>query len=207
VWSAINMGTHEPGDEGYGGMAGTSQAAPHVAGAVALVASARKALGLQALTPAEMTKLLTDTARPFPARPDKAIGAGIVDARAAVLKAIGEDSPPPEVPGESVVDLTNGAQVTLSAYQGDSKLYRIRVPANARSLSLRTLGGSGNVGMYVKVGAAPSVDGGDATYKSTKPGSSQAVMSNVPVAGDWYVRVRGASDINGVTVLASYTMP
>lgn len=203
VWSAINMGAHEPGDENYGGMAGTSQAAPHVAGTLAMVIGARKAVELPALTPAQLTKLLTDTARAFPAKPDQTIGAGIVDAEAAVLKAI--DTTPP--PAEPVVDLKNGMQVTLTAKQGDSTLYRIKVPAGARSLSMRTLGGSGDVQLFVKTGQAPAADGSDAAYKSVKPGSAQAVMTNVPAAGDWYIRVRGATAINGVTVLASFTTP
>ncbi|MBT0995182.1 S8 family serine peptidase [Cellulomonas sp. DKR-3] len=39
VWSTINAGTTSPGKATWGGMAGTSQAAPAVAGAAALIAS------------------------------------------------------------------------------------------------------------------------------------------------------------------------
>lgn len=39
VWSTINTGTKAPGAAAYGGMAGTSQAAPAVAGGAALLAS------------------------------------------------------------------------------------------------------------------------------------------------------------------------
>ena len=54
IWQAINLGTTTPiypadAVQAYGGMAGTSQAAPHVAGTAALIVGALKAAGLPAL--------------------------------------------------------------------------------------------------------------------------------------------------------------
>lgn len=80
IGSTANAGTTVPGAETYVYMSGTSMAAPHVAGVVALVQSVAAA----PKTPAEVEALLKDTAAAFPANPDRVIGDGIVDANAAV---------------------------------------------------------------------------------------------------------------------------
>jgi serine protease len=70
-------------------MAGTSQASPHVAGAVALMQSYRQSLGKALLTPGEVSAMLRASAVTphVAASPSKPIGAGILDAHAAVLAA------------------------------------------------------------------------------------------------------------------------
>lgn len=69
------------GNNGYSYWEGTSMATPHVAGVIALMQSAA---GSNPKTPAQIEQILKDTARAFPIAPDKPIGAGIVDAKAAV---------------------------------------------------------------------------------------------------------------------------
>jgi serine protease len=92
IWQALNNGTTTPVPEGtaYGGFAGTSQAAPHVAGTVALMQSARKALCLPPLKPRQVLTVLKQTAyRPMlPPKGKYSIGAGILDAAAAVEGAV-----------------------------------------------------------------------------------------------------------------------
>ena len=91
VLSTFNTGQTAPGNDALGYYAGTSMAAPHVAGVAALL------LGeLPTLTPDQLTALLQATARPFPDSSTCATwscGAGIVDAFAA-LSAL-DDLPPP----------------------------------------------------------------------------------------------------------------
>ena len=84
IASTVNSGTTTPSTEGYSLMNGTSMAAPHVAGVAALMQA--KAGGT--LTPASIESTLKSTLRAFPATPDRAIGNGIVNARAA-LDAVG----------------------------------------------------------------------------------------------------------------------
>lgn len=83
VYSTLNTGTTIPDADSYGGLAGTSMAAPHVAGVAALLASLQPAI-----TPDTLSSILISSARPHPAgtycagRTD--CGAGLVDAKAAI---------------------------------------------------------------------------------------------------------------------------
>lgn len=83
IVSTGNAGTDGPTTENYLCMAGTSMAAPHVAGTVALMQAVRTT----PLTPAQVESILKSTLRAFPGSNDKPIGAGIVDANAAVNAA------------------------------------------------------------------------------------------------------------------------
>ena len=91
ILSTINKGTTSPGVEGYASYSGTSMATPHIAGVVALIQS----YALTPKTPAEIEAIIKGTARAFPVTPTQPIGAGIVDARAAMVAARNGTSPPP----------------------------------------------------------------------------------------------------------------
>ena len=202
VWSAINAGATTPGDATYGGMAGTSQASPHVAGVVAMILGATRDAGVATPTPAQIRTLLTATARPFPVSIDKPIGAGIVDAWAAVNQAVGG-----EVPPENVTVLTNGALLGgQKGGAGATTLYSISVPAGAKNLSLRTLGGSGDVSLFVSTDTPPAADGSGAQYKSVKPGNNEAVVIAAPKAATYYIRVVGVAAYANVSVLGNYQL-
>ncbi|HKT27517.1 S8 family serine peptidase [Dyella sp.] len=90
-WMLSNSGTYAPSPDESPYIAvdvGTSFAAPLVTGTVALMISARQNVGLPAATPAQIRDWLTSSARHFPSTPDQPIGSGILDAHAAVVKAI-----------------------------------------------------------------------------------------------------------------------
>ena len=69
----------------YANNSGTSMAAPHVAGVVALMQAAASS----PRTPAEIEAIIKQTARAFPSTPSQPIGAGIIDANAAVTAVLG----------------------------------------------------------------------------------------------------------------------
>lgn len=210
TWQAANTGTTtpvaSPGGDNYMGMAGTSQAAPHVAGTVALMQSARLAAGLALLSPAEVKRILQSTARVPNVSPDpaKTFGAGILDAGAAVA-AVGAGG------GGGVKDTTiplaNGVILSGRSGPADSiTVYKLDVPAGALALTLRTLGGTGDVSIYVKAGSAASA--GDYDYKSVHAGSnSEWVAISRPVAATYYLTVVGESAYTGLSVLGSYSAP
>ncbi|HTN48301.1 MAG TPA: S8 family serine peptidase [Burkholderiaceae bacterium] len=84
VYSTLNLGDTEPGDEGYAAYAGTSMAAPHVSGVVALLLSLSPKLSAD-----EVKSVLQTTARPHPAgsycaQVKGVCGAGLLDGFAAV---------------------------------------------------------------------------------------------------------------------------
>lgn len=81
ILSTLNAGAQEPGADAYVYYQGTSMAAPHVTGVVALMLSVNPTL-----TPDQVESILKSTARPFPAT-CSLCGTGIVDARAAVMAA------------------------------------------------------------------------------------------------------------------------
>ena len=211
VWQAINLGTTTPTypadpTEAYGAMAGTSQASPHVAGTVALVVGALKAAGLPALSPTDMTNVLVKSARAFPVTEDHPIGAGIVDAYAAVNLALNSDTPPPN-PGNDGTPLTKGVLLSGQNSTSTGNLYSIVVPAGATTLNIRTLGGSGNVGLYVKAGSAPAANGSNADFSSIKPGTSEAVVVPQPQAATYYILVTAPQgSFSNISVLADYNL-
>jgi serine protease len=203
IWSLGNSGTQAPvaspaGDQ-YVGMIGTSMASPHVAGVVALMQSAANAAGKPALTPAQVKTLLRGTAQPFTVAPpySQSIGAGIVDAAAAV-QAASQD-----LPADPSTLLTNRVVLPGQAgTAGEAFAYRIVVPAGRTSLNLRTYGGTGNVSIYMAYDRIPSATSFD--RKSVKAGNSEAVVVTSPAAGTYYLTVVGETAFTNVSVLGSY---
>jgi serine protease len=205
IWQALNPGAHEPtpSDEvdpalAYGGYAGTSQAAPHVSGIVALMQGARIDAGLPAFTPAEVLATLQSTAYAPSVPPTQPIGAGIVDAAAAVAAAI--EPPCTEDCGPVATPLTNKVEVKgLSGAAASEKLYSFEAQAGA-VLSFMTYGGTGNVSVYVSFDAEPTTSDFDA--KSTRAGNSETVRFTAPQAGTYYIKLVGAAAYSGVTLVA-----
>ncbi len=98
ILSTLNSGTQGPGTENYVSYNGTSMAAPHVAGAVALAQSRRLALGLALWTPSQVEANLKSTAYALAGACSGGCGAGIINARALVDLAGGGTTPPPPPP-------------------------------------------------------------------------------------------------------------
>ncbi|HEY5803212.1 MAG TPA: S8 family peptidase [Lysobacter sp.] len=80
ILSTLNSGRTKPEKEDYGRKDGTSMAAPHVAGVVALIQSAAGS----PKTPAQVEDMIKATASRANDKRSKPLGAGIVNAKAAV---------------------------------------------------------------------------------------------------------------------------
>jgi PKD repeat protein len=100
--------------------------------------------------------------------------------------------------------LTNGVPVTgISGAQNSEQTWTLAVPAGASNLKFTTAGGTGDVDMYVRFGAAPTT----ATYDCRPYTSGNAETCNIATAqaGTYYVMLRGYSAYSGVTLTGSYT--
>jgi serine protease len=97
ILSTLNSGSTTPASDSYASYMGTSMATPVVSGVVALMFAVNPRL-----TPDNVTSILQNTARAFPASCSQC-GAGLVDAAAAVASAAGTvvtpPPPPPPPPG------------------------------------------------------------------------------------------------------------
>ncbi|MGH8084887.1 MAG: S8 family peptidase [Lysobacter sp.] len=202
VWQASNTSATSPdlGDPTYVGMGGTSMASPHVAGVVALVQSAVVGAGAAPKTPAEIEAILVDSARAFPATPDRPIGSGLLDADGAIALALGDDDGGGDGDDEATPLTNKVALRNLSGTAGESALYSIEVPAGARLFNLMSYGGRGNISVYVSAGEAPTAEAYE--HKSTRPGNNETVRLRSPAAATYYIRVVGESDFSGLTLQA-----
>ncbi|AOS97181.1 Extracellular basic protease precursor [Microbulbifer aggregans] len=88
-------------------------------------------------------------------------------------------------------------ETNLSFGRDEWQYFTIEVPAGANSLDVSTSGGSGNVELYVRFGAAPD----SATYdcKDGGGGNNESCTISNPAAGTWHIgveaRKRGASGV------------
>lgn len=89
ITSTWNSGTTTPGSQSYAGMVGTSMAAPHVSGVIALLRTVDSTLSVS-----ELTSLITEHANALSSTCSTSVcGAGIVDAAASVAAAKGTKEP------------------------------------------------------------------------------------------------------------------
>jgi serine protease len=119
ILSTLNSGTQGPATEGYASYSGTSMATPHVSGVVALMQS----YASTPKTPAQIESILKSTARAFPSTPSQPIGAGIVNAYAAVQAVNGGSSTPPPSNVAPVANFsvsTSGLTASFSDASSDS---------------------------------------------------------------------------------------
>lgn len=192
VLSTLNSGRTSLGNDIYQYYQGTSMAAPHVAGAAALLYSVNSNI-----TPAEVESVLESTARSFPSS-CSGCGTGIVDAAAAVATQVTTNP----TPGNN--ELQNGvAKTGLSGALRTESFYTIEVPAGASDLTFNLSGGSGDADLYVRFGARPTT----ATYdcRPFRNGNTEACnISNVQ-AGTYHVMVRAYAAYSGVSLVSSFT--
>jgi vibriolysin len=122
------------------------------------------------------------------------------DAVKAAWEAVGVGvvTPPPPT-----VALTNGVPVSnISDSAGNQRNYTLVVPAGQTSLKFTTSGGTGDVDLYVRFGAAPTTS----TYDCRPYAGGNAetcTITNIQ-AGTYYVMLNAYSAYSGVTLTGTY---
>ena len=148
-----------------------------------------------------------ETARPFPVTipASTPIGSGIVDAKAALDKALEEPCDPNVEQCEpDATPLVNRVPVNgISGVAGSEALYALEVPAGVSGpLSITTSGGRGNVTLLVSFGEEPNL--GNADYTSARPGNNESVRVPSARAGTYYIKLVGTAAFSNVRLLASH---
>lgn len=183
VLSTHNTGSNGPSSDTLTYMQGTSMAAPHIAGVAALIKQAKPSA-----TPDEIEDILKSTTRTFPAS-CSGCGTGLVDAEAAVLRAKGNTG------GGLNVTETN-----LGASQGQWVDITIDVPVNTASFTVNTMGGTGDMDLYIQAGSYATEN--SYQCKSTTPTSTETCTITNPTAGTWYLSLYAYSTFSGVSLTA-----
>ncbi|WP_435014861.1 S8 family peptidase [Xanthomonas arboricola] len=187
ILSTLNSGSTAVGTPGYAVYSGTSMAAPHVAGVVALMQS----VALNPLSAASVEAMLKSTARALPVACPQGCGAGLVNADGAVAAVIA-----------STTLTSNAARNGLAAATGGSLYYQVNVPAGTRSLRVGLSGGSGNADLSLRAGALPS----DTAYncRTAVVGNADSCTLSAPAPGVYYVRLKATLAFSAVTLVATY---
>jgi len=193
ILSTRNAGSTTPTTENYTLLNGTSMAAPHVAGVVALMQAA------SAKTPAQVESTLKSTARALPGACSGGCGAGIVNAKAAMDATVGGGGG-----GGGGTVLQNGVALSnQSGATGTELRYTMVVPSGASNLRFVSSGGTGDADLYVRFGSAPTT-----TTYDCRPflnGNNETCNITTAQAGTYHVMLRGFSAFSGVSLTGSFT--
>lgn len=191
-----NTGTDGPLFADYGYKSGTSMSAPHVTGVVALMLEKNPTL-----SPDEVEDIIKSTADQFgpffDCTPQEPIcGHGMVNAFAAVNKAIETNTPNSNVLEMNQTQLISGEEKSL-------QYFSLTAPETAKTVTVSINGGSGDADLYIKQGGNVSVDNYDCRLWLT--GNSESCT--LPAASEYSILVRGYNAYDNVELLATYSEP
>lgn len=121
--------------------------------------------------------------------------------------AVGDASKTASVPGSISVnvpfELSNGVPLSpIGASKDDGSIYTLVVPPGKTSVSFTTTGVSGDVDMYVRRDALPSVS--SFHCKSEGPATTEFCQINSPPAGTYYILLYAFSTYTGVSLTGQY---
>ncbi|NMO13489.1 trypsin-like serine protease [Pyxidicoccus fallax] len=92
-------------------------------------------------------------------------------------------------------------KTALSGASGSFQHFAITVPAGTTSLTITQSGGTGDADLYVRQGSQPTTS--SYNCRPYASGNDESCSFSNPVAGTWYVSVRGYTSYSGVSLLAT----
>ena len=122
---------------------------------------------------------------------------------AAVLLVGGCDDSDPAGPEPPTV-ITAGVAVTgLAGSPNSQRVFRVTGPAGTQRLTVTTSSGAGDVDVYVRRGDSPTENFSHCI--SEREATVETCAIPAPVAGDWFILLRGFQGVgySGVTLLAT----
>ncbi|MFP4140660.1 MAG: PPC domain-containing protein [Phycisphaerae bacterium] len=86
----------------------------------------------------------------------------------------------------------------LSGWTGSAAYFRVYVPSGADALTLRTVGGQGDVDMYLRKASWPTR--ASYQYRSVGKATDERIQVNSPTSGWWHVMLHAYRGYAGVTL-------
>ena len=96
-------------------------------------------------------------------------------------------------------------EVGLSGAAGASSRFTVSVPASATNLVVTASGGTGDIDLYVKFGAAPTLTSYDC--KSDQQGNAESCGMATPRSGNYHILLNSFASYKNVTLRATYRLP
>ncbi|HEY4886906.1 MAG TPA: pre-peptidase C-terminal domain-containing protein [Myxococcales bacterium] len=104
---------------------------------------------------------------------------------------------------DTTTALTNGVPVTaISGASGSQQFWKLAVPTGQAKVVFTISGGTGDADLYVRRGARPTTTTYDCRPYLT--GNNETCTITSPVAGDYFVMLRGYTAYSGVTLKGQY---
>ncbi|NQZ09555.1 MAG: S8 family peptidase [Algicola sp.] len=173
---------------GVRSMTGTSMAAPHVAGAAALVLQANPDF-----TPAQVRDYLIeqstkDVIRSFDSHgaPNRLLYVGDIQSND------GDKS-----------KLSNGVTVTIDGADKAEQIFTIDVPSGQNLMAITTAGQNGDADLYVSFGVEPTTSSYEC--RSYNSGSNESCNISNPLEGTYHVMVKAYNDFTAVDLTATFS--
>src|SRR5690606_2344115 len=130
------------------------------------------------------------------------IGAGIINAKAAVDAAGGGGGGPVDPPPGGR-QLASGVPVTgITGAASGTQYWTITAPAGAATPNIATSGATRGVSMSLRRGSPPTTTTSDC--RPYRAGNAESGAFTDPRAGTWHVMLRGYSAYSGVSLVGTY---
>ncbi|WP_052379862.1 MULTISPECIES: pre-peptidase C-terminal domain-containing protein [unclassified Pseudoalteromonas] len=108
-----------------------------------------------------------------------------------------------EVVEPIVTNLINNQLLNnLTADKNESRLFKIAIPENARNLSVKLFGGSGDVDLYLRKAVTPTEKLYDC--RSYNNANTENCLISEPTSDTWYILLLAYKAYNGVSIEVNY---